>query len=493
MSGAPSFGSVIIASNRGPISFAFDEAGGLVPSRGAGGVVTALTGALRDGGTWIAAAMSDADRQATASFPEGRIPAEDAAYSLRYLDISPEDFDGYYNYVSNGILWFANHYLWDNVTTPVWDDRTEVAWQRYVNVNQAFARAIAEEAASLPGPTAFLIQDYHLSLVPKMLRELAPDALVSHFTHTPFAGPTYIRALPTHIRRELLTGMLGADVLGFHSEAWAENFLMSARYIPGARVELSRYRAFVDGHASVTRVHPLSVDATAIRQTAASPEAAGLRSELQRWRGDYKLILRVDRFELSKNILRGFTAYGLFLNRHPEWKGRVKFLALLSPSRTDLPEYQAYAEQCLAEAARVNQEHGTPTWQPIEVRVKDDYVAAVAAYALYDVLIVNPVIDGLNLVSMEGPVANRSHGVLVLSRNAGAYYRLGKYAKGVNPHDIREQADALHDALTMEEGEKAVRAKGLSRLVRSNPPSRWVTHQLRDLDKVRVKRAWYDA
>jgi trehalose 6-phosphate synthase len=237
----------------------------------------------------------------------------------------------------------------------------------------------------------------------------------------------------------------------------------------------------------------LSVDATAIRQTAASQEATALRLELQEWLGDSKLILRVDRFELSKNILRGFAAYGLFLERHPEWKGRVKFLALLSPSRTELPEYQVYADQCLAEAARVNDEHGYPDWQPIEVRVKDDYVAAVAAYALYDVLMVNPVIDGLNLVSMEGPVANRSHGVLMLSRNAGAYFRLGKYAMGVNPHDLREQADALHEALTMDDEQRTVRAKGLSRLVRSNPPSRWVTHQLRDLEKVRVRRAWYRA
>lgn len=493
MSGDSSFGSVVIASNRGPISFAYDDEGNLVPSRGAGGVVTALTGALRDGGTWIAAAMSDADRAAAASYPQGRIPAEDAAYSLRYMDLSPEDYDGYYNYVSNGMLWFANHYLWDNTTSPVWDDRTEEAWTSYVNVNRAFARTLAEEAESLPGPTALLIQDYHLSLVPRMLRDMVPDALISHFTHTPFAGPTYIRAIPTHMRRELVTGMLGADVLGFHSEAWAENFLMSARYIPGTRVELGRYRAFTDGHATVARVHPLSVDATAIRQTASTPEATAMRRELREWRGDSKLILRVDRFELSKNILRGFTAYGLFLERHPEWKERVKFLAILSPSRTELPEYRVYADQCLKEADRVNERYGTSSWQPIEVRVKDDYVGAVAAYSLYDVLLVNPVIDGLNLVSMEGPVANRVHGVLVLSRNAGAYYRLGKYAKGVNPHDLGEQADAIHTALTMDEEEKTLRAKGLSRLVRSNPPSRWVTHQLRDLEKVKAKRAWYQA
>jgi trehalose 6-phosphate synthase len=492
MKPTPTFGSIVIASNRGPVSYSLED-GDLVPSRGSGGVVTALTGALRAGGTWIAAAMSDGDREMAARDPLGRIPADDAPYSLRYLTLSAEDFDGYYNYVSNGILWFANHYLWDNVHTPNWNERTEAAWECYRRVNAAFADALADEASRLPQPTAFLVQDYHLSLVPAMLRERHPEALISHFTHTPVAGPTYVRALPTQMRRELLRGLLGADVLGFHSEAWAENFLMSARYIPGARVELSRYRAMVDGHETLARVHPLSIDAAAIRQTAAQPQVAEMRRAIEEWRGDAKLILRVDRFELSKNILRGFTAYELFLRTNPQWRGRVRFLALLSPSRTEVPEYRTYADECLAEAERVNDALGTPDWQPIEVRVKDDYDLAVAAYGLYDVLMVNPVIDGLNLVSMEGPVVNRRHGVLLLSRNAGAYYRLGRYAVGINPHDIAEQANAIAEALDMPDDERITRARGLSRLVRSNPPSRWVAHQLRDLDKVRTRRAWYQS
>lgn len=493
MSPSPEFGSVVVASNRGPVSFSREENGTITASRGAGGVVTALTGALQAGGTWIAAALSDADREMT-ELADGRIPSEEgAAYSLRYLNISPEDFDGYYNYVSNGILWFAHHYLWDNVHTPVWDAGTYDAWERYERVNQAFAEALAQEAERLPQPTAFLVQDYHLSLVPKMLRTLRPDALISHFSHTPIAGPTYARAMPTQMRRQLLAGMLGADVLGFHSQAWAENFLMSARYIPGARVDLGKNRAYVEGHEVLARVHPMSVDATAIKQTAALPEVAALRNELKEWRGEAKLILRVDRLELSKNILRGFTAYETFLTRYPQWKSKVKFLALLSPSRTELPEYRTYAEECLAEAARVNERLGTAGWTPITVRVKDDYQAAVAAYSLYDVLMVNPVIDGLNLVSMEGPIANRQHGVLMLSRNAGAYFRLSRYALGINPHDVEEQAEAIQLALALPEEQKVLRAKGLSRLIRANPPSRWVAHQLRDLDKVRTRRAWYRA
>jgi trehalose 6-phosphate synthase len=488
---ASPFASVVVASNRGPVSFT-REGDEIVASRGAGGVVTALTGALGVGGTWIAAAMSDADREMAEKARGGRIKAPDGApYALRYLPISAEDFDGYYNYVSNGVMWFAYHYLWDNVHAPVWDTDTESAWSRYEAVNRAFAQALAAEAKRLPQPTAFLVQDYHLSLVPRMLRELAPEALISHFSHTPIAGPTYFRILPTQMRRSIISGMLGADVLGFHSEAWAENFLMSARYAPGTRVDLARYRATRDGRETIARVHPMSVDAAAIRATANSPEVEAMRRELEAWRGDAKLILRVDRFELTKNILRGFLAYEGFLRRYPEWKGRVRFLALLSPSRTELPEYRTYAEECLAEAARINRQLGTRSWKPIEIRIKDDYEEAVAAYSLYDVLLVNPVIDGLNLVSMEGPVANRRHGVLLLSRNAGSYYRLNRYAVGINPHDVRETADSIAAALTMPEEEKTRRARGLSRLIRSNPPSRWVAHQLRDLEKVLVRRAWY--
>ena len=488
MSPDPSFRSVVVASNRGPVSFSYSGTGEIVASRGAGGVVTALTGALGSGGIWMAAAMSDADREMAARDPYGRIPTEDGTYSLRYLNIAPEDFDGYYNYVSNGMLWFAHHYLWDNVHTPVWDSGTYRAWERYRRVNQAFAEALAQEAERLPQPVAFLVQDYHLSLVPAMLRRLVPDALISHFTHTPIAGPTYMRILPTRMRRELLAGMMGADVLGFHSEAWAENFSLAARYIPGSRVDLGKYRMTLDGHESMVRVIPMSVDAEAIRRTAATKEVAEIRAKIEEWRGDAKLILRVDRFELTKNILRGFTAYETFLRRHPEWAGKVRFLALLSPSRTVLPQYRNYTQECFAEAQRVNESLGTRDWMPIEVRVKDDYATVVAAYGVYDVLMVNPVIDGLNLVCMEGPVANTHRGVVILSRNAGAFYRLSTNVLEINPHDVGEQAEAIAAALEMPEELKLERATRLSRFVRSNPPSRWVSLQLHHLETVLARR-----
>jgi trehalose 6-phosphate synthase len=232
----------------------------------------------------------------------------------------------------------------------------------------------------------------------------------------------------------------------------------------------------------------VSVDAAALRQSAATPEIRRRRSELAEWRGDAKLLLRVDRLELTKNIPRGFQAYERMLERDPSWRGNVRFLAMLSPSRQELPEYRTYGDECREEADRINRRFGTRTWAPIDVRIREDYEGALAAYGEYDALLVNPVFDGMNLVAMEGPLLNRRHGVLALSRNAGAFHRLGRYAVPLNPFDLEETADAIQEALTMPEHERARRSRGLSRLVLANPPHRWVSDQLADLERVRRRR-----
>lgn len=479
---------VVVASNRGPVTFDRDETG-LHARRGAGGLVTALVGALQERhGLWVAAAMSEGDREVASAGVPRDLETFGGRYRVQLLEIPPELYDGYYNYISNGVLWFANHYLWDTPREPVFDEGTQRAWHDYVAVNRRFAEALAEESAGGRDP-AFLIQDYHLALVPRLLRELLPDALIAHFSHTSIAGLTYLRILPGRIREGVLRGMLGADVLGFHSQMWAENFLMSARSLPGVRADLARSRLFVDGREVAVRIHPISVDAGPMREAAATREIRDLRREVNRWRGDQRLILRVDRLELTKNVVRGFRAFEVFIRRHPEWRGRVRFLALLSPSRMDLPQYRAYGEESLAEADRVNREIGDETWQPIEVRVKDDFEGTIAAYGLYDVLLVNPIYDGMNLVAMEGPLLNRRGGVLILSRNAGAYWRMGKHALSVNPFDIDETAEAIAHALEMPPDERVRRARNLSRLVLANPPQRWVGKQLEDLERARRRRA----
>jgi trehalose 6-phosphate synthase len=481
---------LIVASNRGPLAFQRLADGAFEAQRGTGGLVTALTGALEaSNGMWLSAAMTDGDRDVAAGADHGLdLAAEGIEYGLRFVSIPPKVYDRYYNWIANGLLWFVHHYLWDTVRRPVFDEEVQDAWDDYVDVNRIFADALAEEGQRRRVSPVYLVQDYHLSLVPRLLRERRPDALISHFSHTPFAGSTYLRVLPARIRESLLRGLLGADVLGFHSQDWATNFLMSSRSVPGARIDLARSRIFYEGRDILVRTHPVSVDVAPMRALAASPALAELRRSLAAWRGDSKLILRVDRLELTKNIARGFLAYELLLEREPAWRGRVKFLAMLSPSRQEMPEYQAYTEECVAEAERVNARFGDASWTPIEVRIRDDYEGAIAAYGLYDVLLVNPVIDGMNLVAMEGPLVNRHRGVLALSRNAGAFGRLSRYALGLNPFDIAETADVLSEALTMPEYERARRARGLARLVLANPPERWIGDQLRDLERIHHRR-----
>jgi trehalose 6-phosphate synthase len=470
---------VVVASNRGPVSFDRDDRGRLAARRGSGGLVTALSGVFyRDDTTWVSSAMTEGDRAVAL---KGRTVAPDSNQRMRYVVMPQERYDGYYNEISNRILWFVHHALWDIPRSPMFDDATEAAWYDYIETNRAFANALADEAEHDP---VYLIQDYHLSLVPGMLRELVPEAKIVHFSHTPFAGATYLRVLPVGMRTALLRGLAGADVLGFQSKQWAENYLLSARSLPEFHV-LRGGRMQIEERDAAVRAFPVAVSAEPLRETAAQPEAESVREELRDLTGERSLILRVDRLEPSKNILRGFLSYELFLRRNPQWRDKCVFLCLFSPSREDVPEYQDYGEECLAEAKRINAEFGTKSWMPIDIRVQEDYAFAVAAYALYDVLFVNPAYDGMNLVAMEGPLVNRRNGVLVLSRNAGAFGRLGRQALGTNPFDLAETSEALREALEMPADERTRRARGLARTVQAHTPSNWLASQLEAVDQVR--------
>ena len=470
---------IVVASNRGPVSIEREADGRLTARRGSGGLVTALAGVFdRDDAVWLSAAMTEGDREIAA---EGRTITSGSPLRLRFITIPPDRYDGYYNGVANGLLWFAHHFLWDIARSPSFGDDTERAWTDYVEANRAFAHALAAESDP---DIVFLIQDYHLSLVPGMLRELRPEAKILHFSHTPFAGPTYLRILPANIRSAILRGLAGADVIGFQARVWVENFVLSARDVPDLRV-LRGGRISVGDHTAFVRPFPVAVDAPAIRSTAAALETEAIRDELRTWKGDSALLLRVDRMEPSKNILRGFQAFELFLHRNPSWRRRVRFLALSTPSREELPPYRDYAEDCLAEAERINAGCGTDDWVPITVKMQEDYAYAVAAYGLYDALIVNPLYDGMNLVAMEGPLVNRRRGVLVLSRNAGAFSRLGRHALTVNPFDLNETAAAIRAALEMSADERMRRARGLQRSVLAHTPPGWLATQLRVMDQAR--------
>ncbi len=474
---------VLVASNRGPVSFA-EENGELVARRGSGGLVTALAPAVQEtGGLWVAAAMGEGDRKRIDRSADGRIDAviDDAKYRLRLLALDPERYDGFYNAISNRLLWFLHHYLWDLPTVPGLGVEAREQWDSYRAVNEEFASALAEEAGG--APAAALVQDYHLSLVPAQLRAAAPEAKIAHFHHVPFAGADYLRLLPRTMREELLEGLLGADLLGFQTERWAENFLSACRLLEGTTVMYRRRAIRWRGRLVRVGVFPISIDAAQLRALAASPSVRRKRRALERWRGDRRLLLRVDRAELSKNVLRGFLAFEDLLRRYPGWRGRVVFLALLNPSRREIEEYRNYTEECVRTAERINSDLGGSDWTPIEVRLGDNYEEVVAAYGIYDALMVNPVFDGMNLVAKEGALLNRHHGALILSRTAGAYAELGRHAIGVDPVDVAGMAEAVDTALRMPEEERAARASGLRRAAASRTPTQWARRQLRDLER----------
>ncbi|MER7496872.1 trehalose-6-phosphate synthase [Streptomyces pharetrae] len=448
---------VLVASNRGPVSYQVRDDGSLHAKRGGGGLVSGLSAIGPDADAlWVCSALGDGDREAVR-----RGIGEDG---VRMLDIPAEVHSDAYNGIANSVLWFVHHMLYQTPLEPVFDAEFRRQWASYETYNRAFAEALAAEAAE---GAAVIVQDYHLVLVPGMLRELRPDLRIGHFSHTPWAPPEYFRMLPDDIARAVLRGMLGADRLGFLTRRWADAFTACCE-------------AFAGGVGD-TRigVHGLGADADFLRRRAHEADVeermTALRAEIGEGR---KAIVRVDRTELSKNIVRGLLAYRQLLADHPEWRERVAHVAFAYPSRQDLAVYRDYTAEVQRLAAEINDEYGTADWTPVVLHVKDDFARSLAAYRLADVALVNPIRDGMNLVAKEVPVVSDQGCALVLSREAGAHEELGEDAVTVNPYDIVGTADALHRALTMPLSERAERTKRLTDAATALPPAQWFLDQL---------------
>jgi trehalose 6-phosphate synthase len=470
--------SLVVVSNRGPVTYEVAPSGERRYKRGVGGLVTAISGALRErGGVWIAAAITEGDRAVAGEGATVSVDVGGSEVSVRFVSVPEETYDAYYDEFSNRVLWFVHHYLWDPPRTPTFTDVAADAWDAYGDVNRRFAEITAQTA---PEGGVALIQDYQLALVPQLLRKMRPDLAIGHFWHIPFAQPDYLGLMPDPWSHGIIDGLLGADVIGFHTDRWVQNFLSCVRSIEGLK---ARDRGIKLGDRRVrANVYPIGVNEIHLKEIAAEPSVKRAREALKTWLGDRALILRVDRTELSKNILRGLRAFELVLERRPELRGRIVHLALLQPSRRSVPEYREYIDQCVGEAERINARFGP---EAIRLEISDDFPRSLAAFTMYDVLVVNPVFDGMNLVAREGPCLNRKAGVLVLSRNAGAAIELAPAALIVNPVDVDRTARAISDALDMPEGERQERARRLRRLARGRSPAKWLDAQLRDLAKAR--------
>jgi trehalose 6-phosphate synthase len=470
----------VLVSNRGPVTFG---PGGEV-RRGTGGLVTALTGlATHREVTWIASAMTEEDVEVAEQHDGRPFPVhtpDGGEYMVKLVASDPDAYDRFYNIIANPMLWFIQHYLWDLSNAPdIRRHETEAFEFGYNVVNEDLARAVLDEIEGVERPVV-MIHDYHLYTLPGLIRRARPDAFLHHFVHIPWTQSDAWRVLPSAIRNELYHGILANDIIGFHTRSYRRNFLLCCEELLGCEIDVERGLVRVDDREVWVRAYPLPIDAGAIQAVARRDRVRQFEDELLRRRRDH-LILRVDRADLSKNVLRGFSAFDVFLEQHPEFHERVTFIAQLMPSRTDVPEYAEYLERIEAVVAVVNHRHGSPDWMPIQLKLRDDLEEAVAAYKHYDVLIVNAMFDGMNLVAKEGPMVNERAGVSILSENTGAHEELGEYALSVNPFDIQELADSIHAALTMRVAERKRRLDGLKSIVTARDPGDWVDEQLADI------------
>jgi trehalose 6-phosphate synthase len=468
---APARRKLIVVSNRGPVQFGRDENGERTAKRGGGGLVTALRPLVSQHDvTWIASAISEEDREAAGETLEetGR---DGARYRLRLVAHDEDAYRAYYDVVANPMLWFVHHSLWNLAYAPNLDRAFDLAWtDGYVEVNAGFAAAVVGELENVPDAAVFF-HDYHLYVAPRLVREQRPDATLMHFVHVPWPQPDYWGVCPLRVRRAIHEGLIANDVIGFQTDRWRRNFVYSAREFLGEDL------------TPKTVVAPISVDVAEFEELSASGEVLAAEREIAAARPE-KLIVRVDRTDPSKNIVRGFRAFELYLEAHPQMVGRVGMLALLNPSRQEIAEYADYLTEIERTAQRVNDRFGTADWLPIDLQVGDDFPKSVAAYRQFDVLLVNAIFDGMNLVAKEAPLVNERDGVVVLSENTGAHAELGQWAESVNPFDVAGQASALEAALELPVEERRRRLDSIRAHVREHDVAAWIDVQLAALDRV---------
>lgn len=492
-------GRLIFVTNRGPVEYTFAAGatgatgatgGSPVAHRGAGGVVSGLLCAAQERPvSWISLAMTPADRAVAQQRGDAPIEAPTGLelLSSRLVSVPEQAYHRYYDSFSNRVLWFAQHGMCSMPGFALPDASTLRAdWDEgYTAVNRAVAGAVVAELAASSATTPVMFHDYHLYLAPAFVRQQMPNAHLLHFIHIPWPALEEWEGMPGDMLRAIYHGLAANDVVGFQTARDVRNFVTGvSRYLPDATLSpdgtLLRWR----GHTTQLRVYPIAVTPAAVHASAthavAQSEAQRIIRDLRRT-PDHKIILRVDRIEPTKNIVRGFEAYDRLLREHREWHGRVTFLALLVPSREGLAEYRAYADRVHRVIDRVNATYGTPGWQPIVTLVGNDHARALACMREYDILLVNPLIDGMNLVVKEGGLLNERDGAVVLSREAGAYAQLHDSVLGIVPEDVDATMRALYRALTMPAAERASRAAHTRAILHGEDATSWLTQQLDDL------------
>jgi len=479
---------LILVSNRGPVEHQMTSDGRPEARRGSGSVVTAFNSLVQKFEfTWVASAMSEGDRVVSENGQGLHIksPLPGHQINLRYVVTPRRVYHKYYNILCNPLLWFLQHYMWNPPYNPNVDAAVHDAWESgYIPVNQAFANAVIAEAQALEQAPIVIGHDYHLYLMPEFVRQGVPEAVIQHFVHIPWPTPQYWHMIPDYIIRRICESLCATDLLGFQTIGDVRCFLDTVEeFVPDVTVDRTSHTVARNGRTTSVKVYPISINVEEVQRIANTPRALGYENRLSADTGDVTIV-RIDRAEPNKNIVRGFRAYELMLTRYPELKGRVKFLAFLVPSRTHIRQYQRYMDEIQQVIQQINNNHGTDDWQPIVPFIENNYTQAIAGMKLYDVLLVNTIIEGMNLVAKEGPVVNNRYGVLVLSHSSGVYHQLADGAISVSPTDIEGTMEALHQAITMSAKDRKDRAARMLNSVCREDINHWLYQQMHDISGI---------
>src|SRR6185312_1147800 len=469
---------LVVVSNREPYMHRYKgrEVEVIVP---AGGVVTALDPLMKAcGGTWIAHGAGDADWETVDASNRVRVPPEDPRYTLRRIPLTREEENGYYYGFSNEGLWPLCH------VAHVRPDFRPEDWTHYEAANRKFADAVLEEIEGRPSPCV-LIQDYHFALLPRLIKEKRPDARVALFWHIPWPNPESFGICPW--QKEILSGMLGADLVGFHTQYYCNNFLETVDRTLECRIDREGFSVIKEGHLTSVKADPISVDfADSAAETGAKDGKAALLKEL-RVKAEF-LAVGVDRVDYTKGILERFRAVERFLDKHPRYQGRFTIVQLGAPSRTHIKRYNDFLAETEAEADRINWKFKAADWRPIVYRTRHHNRREILPYyASADVCLVTSLSDGMNLVAKEFVAARADgDGALILSRFTGASRELGD-ALIVNPYDLDQAAEAIRYALEMPAAERRERMGRLRETVKENNIYRWAGNLIADLTRIRVE------
>jgi trehalose 6-phosphate synthase len=479
ISGITGDAKLIIVSNREPCLH--ERTGGVIKAvRPASGMVTALEPIVRSvNGTWIAHGSGSADRAVVDKKDCVRLPEQEPEYTLRRVWLTKKEEDGYYYGLSNEALWPLCHIVY---TRPNFsrDD-----WEIYKSVNRKFCDVVLDEADG--APAIIFIQDYHLALLPRLLKNARPDLKIIHFWHIPWPNREAFRIFPWG--EELLDGLLGNDILGFHIQYHCNNFLDTVDRSIEARVDYEHFRVFRSGRPTYVKPFPISIDFNRIGKDAATEKVQQSREKYSRELGDIvcgtRFCVGADRIDYTKGIPERMKGFELMLLRHPELQAKVTFFQLAAPSRTHIEKYRDLNDQLDDLVDEINWRLCTEEWIPVRfLRAHHDYYDVLAAYCMADILLVTSLHDGMNLVAKEF-IASRTDGdgVLVLSEYTGAAREFPD-ALQVNPFDTDRLADVLYQAFSMPEAERRQRMARMRAQVEKHNVYDWGRKIFREVEKL---------